>query len=355
MRLALALVLVFALCRSANAESCITSLDCTAVQASTCAFGTCAPGPACSSDDPSDAGDGDDGPASSRRVALTVGAPTIVDGSLCAIVASSSHGEEADWITVSVLQGEGLEVTLENVDAYVTVIGPDHLTYANNRPGGSATVVLTYLPAGDYFVRLVMSSGLGASLPYRLTLLRTPPRACRSATDCAAEHDTQLYRGDCHGGACRFLPSVNDLGAPCDAHAPPSCNCTYQPYGANAEGSTCRFFGSACFAGGLCGGPRSWGVCRGGGAPPDDPFCHMCPPAPIVCSPCSYDLDCGVGWACGDDGLCVDLGIDPEDPTPPDRRSFPPGESGSGCDGGAGGSGGAMLALAMIALRRRCR
>ena len=71
------------------------------------------------------------------------------------------------------------------------------------------------------------ASASTTAIDYTLTTERTSGQTCESPSDCAAEFDTQLFRGDCLAGACEFIvdQASGQRGDLCDS--PRDCGTGY--------------------------------------------------------------------------------------------------------------------------------
>jgi hypothetical protein len=268
---------------------CVSSFQCLTAAAPVCSTGgTCGPGPAdCTGDDAADAAPGDDGPAGGTLVA---GTTQTFNRQLCA------GPGESDFYRAVVTQGQGLTVSAtfdgaEDFDVYAldatgAIVG---FTFWLN----PETVALTYLPAGTVYVQIVRfaPSGLAASA-YSVTITKTTAQTCANAADCAAEYETQIYRGQCTAGACVFIPpGARANGAPCDDG--PDCmsgSCSYNLFESDAQDSVCT---TACAQTADCAGIGAGLTCTTGFQT------NLCVPS------CAADLECGalVGSSTPDPGL----------------------------------------------------
>ncbi len=261
-----------------SVPDCASSFDCTTAKPVCSAGKVCGPGPSlCSGDDAGDVSPGDDGPAGARDLSA---------GAIAAQVCSSSHFE-ADYYKLTVAAGQGAVVSLAWADPAADL---DLYTYdATGALMGASlyetpeTVTLTYLPAGSYYFRVVKyATGAGTTqiTPYSITATATPVQACATSTDCAAEFQTQIYRGSCNAitHACERLPKNAQVAAngPCDADGDCAGGvCSYVEFESNAQRSTCS---SHCTGDGDCAAITGT-TC--------DPDFMLCVPA------CNLDTDCG--------------------------------------------------------------
>ena len=259
-----------------EAPECVDSFDCALATAPVCGEDfTCGPGPAdCTGDDAADAPPGDDGPAAAT---LMAGTTQTFNRQLCG-------GGDNDWFGAVMTAGQGLTISAsfangEDFDVFAmdsegTTIG---LSYWLN----PETVTLTYLPAGTVYVRLYRytPSNFAASA-YSVTLTKTATETCTTSADCAAEYETQVYRGQCTGGACVFIPPgarAND--APCDTgNDCMSGFCSYNLFEADAQDSVCTI---ACAQTADCAAVGTGLACTTGFQN------NLCTPS------CANDVECG--------------------------------------------------------------
>ncbi len=227
---------------------CDDAFDCTIAAAPTCnPAGRCAVGPAtCMGDDAGDAATGDDGPAAARTLVTGVAST----GSICPV-----RGEE-DWYKIIVTNGQGIDLSVAWTGA--ADLDPAILNASNEILGFSfylnpENVKVTYLPAGTYYVRLVQFANMASttSTMYTITATATAAQTCASSADCAAEHKTQVYRGNCSGGSCQFIAAgMRAEGMACDTNN--DCTngrCSYLPFEADAQDSVCT---RTCMTGADC-------------------------------------------------------------------------------------------------------
>ncbi len=335
----------------------------------------CRPGPsACTGDDARDEGAGDDGPIAATHLSPTAGSPASIAGMICGLpgtdpevarrgaraedVAGWQLGE-ADWFSVDVAQGEGLEVSVAfggaaNVDVFVGDARNQILGFSLHQ--NPELVRVTYLPQGRYFIRVSRSDASTAVVPYTLSVIRTPAASCTSSSDCAAEHTTQYYRGACVAGACTFIEAP-DAG-PCDAWSGVTgVGCSYRPFQSGAEGS--RMMSRLCGAITTCQ-PDEW--CDGFVPPAEDcsPFPMCPPPVPGACErQCSEDPECGAlvglppppgqAWVYA---ACVDGHCTNQPAVPAPQPAEPAGASGCGSSPSPV-LWPALITFAILARRRR--
>lgn len=199
---------------------CETSFDCPTTQDPVCGPAlTCRPGGAICTND--DANEQNDGP--SVATPLTSGVP--VSGAIC-----NSPAEERDFYSITVAAGDSLEVSLayiegDDADLDVTVFAADGALFGTSFWLNPEQVNLTFLPAGTYFIQVSHVGGATAlAHAYDLIATVTATGGCVSATNCAAEYSTQIYRGQCelagaNAGACTAIAGAGalTLGAACDS------------------------------------------------------------------------------------------------------------------------------------------
>lgn len=262
---------------------CDDDFGCTTAAAPICGgAGTCVGGFAeCTGDDAADTGSagGDDGPAAARTLAPTPLVASTATGAVC-----SSPGREADWYKVTALAGEGLDVT-------VTWTGADDLdpvildstgkTMGLSFYKSPENVKLTYLPAGTYYIQVTKysQSPAVAATAYTISATRTAVQVCTTATDCAAEYSTQVYRGSCSAGVCQAIaPGARANGMACDSGDDCTNDCSYISFDADAQDSVCT---TTCTTTADCGAIGSGLTCTAFSSG------NFCVPA------CTSNLECG--------------------------------------------------------------
>jgi hypothetical protein len=240
------------------------------------------PGDLCSTDD---AFEPNDGPSN----ATPLDSGVQVSGLIC-----NTPAEERDYFSVTVADGDSLDVTLSYVDAAlvdldVTVLSADGVLRGTSFWRNPEVVKLTFLPAGTYYLEVAHVGGATAlSHAYDLTATVTPTAGCVTTTDCAAEYSTQVYRGKCQGpaqdnpGACVDIvgAAALNLGALCDSGDDCTSGlCSNLIFQRGAENSVCTI---ACVADTTCT------TAHGAGFSCTRPFTNN------KCHPdCGGDLDCG--------------------------------------------------------------
>ena len=228
-------------------------------------------------------GDLDDGPAA----ATPLGAVAI-DDQIC-----NPGSGEADYYSFTVTNGQNAEITLSYdagggaADLDINVLDsegtPVGFTFWNN----PEVVSLSFLPAGTYYVRVSYFSQ-GAQPVYQTytisAAIDSAGGGCDTASDCAVEHSTQIFRGSCNSttGACSFIDGASGLasGALCDsANDCTSGVCSYSIFQSEADTSICTINCTDSLACSAEHGPM-----------------HSCtvPYQNNFCRPdCAADLECG--------------------------------------------------------------
>lgn len=269
---------------TAAVPECDSSFHCTEVAAPVCSAAyLCVAGPAqCTGDDGVE--NGDDGPAGATAVSYTYDTASQVTGHVCSAPAS-----ERDFYSVEVADGDDLTVTLhwtdstQDLDLFVyDAVGRLYGYTLWTKP---EVVTLTNLPAGTVYLSVEEYSYSGpetAAVEYVLDVL-VSAGGCATVADCAAEYDTQIFRGDCGAsGACQFLDGAGAIanGAACDSDD--DCDsgiCSYILFESDAADSVCTV---ACSADTDCTDALGSGYrCT---YPFDTDFCHP---------GCTEDTDCG--------------------------------------------------------------
>lgn len=256
--------------------------------------GVCGAGPAaCVGDDAADGGTGDDGPAAARDLTAAVGTPAALTGSVCA-----SPGE-ADYYKVTVAAGQGMTVELAwtgaAIDLDPTVLDATGRTLGFSFYLNPENVALTYLPAGTYYIRVNQFAQMASTTvtAYTITATRTAAQTCTTSTQCAAEYETQLFRGSCTAGVCQFIAPATPVanGMPCDSGNDCTSNrCSYIAFESDAQDSVCT---ATCTTTADCAAVGAGLTCTTGFQT------NFCVPS------CTADLECGAntGSATVDPGL----------------------------------------------------
>ncbi len=265
-----------------NQVECRDEFGCTTAGTPTCsAVGRCVAGPAlCVGDDAGDNAGGDDGPAGARNLTAGVGVASALTGSIC-----NSPSNERDYYKFTVLQGQGLDISL----AWATADDLDIAVFdvTGNRLGVSyyktpEAVQIRYLPAGTYFLQVTLfaQAASTAVTAYTITATRTAAQTCTTSTDCAGTFSTQIYRGSCTAGACQFIPSgARAAGMPCDSGDDcASTSCSYIPFESDAQKSVCT---GECTTTADCAAIGAGLTCSAGLQQ------NFCVPS------CASDLECG--------------------------------------------------------------
>ncbi len=226
---------------TAALPDCSTSFDCTDAAKPVCGPArSCVAGPTdCTGDD---AGEVDDGPAGATDITPNVGANTTTTAKVC------SGAGEADYFKVTVADGDNLTVTLTWADS-----ASDLDLTANDSTGlgtgfsfwkSPEVVTLTNLPAGVHYLSVTKfsSSPELAAVDYSLKVERSAG-GCTTVADCAAEYETQFFRGVCDSNkACQFIDGAAALSAGKLCDSPDDCTsgvCSYGLFQSGADTSIC--------------------------------------------------------------------------------------------------------------------
>ncbi|HUH02726.1 MAG TPA: hypothetical protein VML75_12090 [Kofleriaceae bacterium] len=249
---------------SATIPECRSAFDCTQPDAPVCGpAGACIAGPAqCTGDDPDEGPD--DGPAGA--IVLTSG--QTATGKICNAPAS-----ERDYYRITTAAGDSLDIVLAWTDssADLDLIArlPDGRQLGMAFWGAPEHMRLTNLPAGDIYLEVLwFGDATTAAIDYSITATRAAG-GCTTTADCAADHQSQLFRGDCRpSGACQFVEGGAALtaGSLCDSDDDcASAVCSYWQFASNAESSVCTttcMSTSDCAAGLHCTTPFTRNFCR---------------------------------------------------------------------------------------------
>lgn len=217
------------------------STTCTTAAKPICSgAGECIAGSAlCVNDDAGDAAGGDDSPSSARTLSAVA-----TSSSIC-----SSPTSETDWYKFTAVAGTGEVINLNwtgatDLDLYV--YDDKGKLYGESFYAKPEVVTLSQLPGGTYYVKVVNFTRPANTAVQAYTITGTPTVAagCTTATSCASEYKTQLFRGTCTTatGVCSFLPDgMGAAGGLCDTSA--SCGqdleCSYLTFQSNAQNSKC--------------------------------------------------------------------------------------------------------------------
>jgi hypothetical protein len=222
---------------------CANDFDCAGTTGTpTCdaAVGSCVAGPAmCVGDDPADDAGGDDGPGGAR---VLTGMTQTFTGSVC-----NEPANESDFFRIDIpTGGEGITINLDfantlDLDAYM--FNANGIVTGISWWVDPEIVTLTYLPAGTYYLRvnLFADPPTTTAAAYTVQISRTAAQTCTTNADCAAEFETQVYRGNCTGGSCDFIPAGQGApNSPCDSNDDcGSGTCSYILFDADAQDSVC--------------------------------------------------------------------------------------------------------------------
>jgi len=209
-------------CLDGRCVGCSTSFDCTDPSKPVCNTSThvCGAGTSgCSGDDSSPPENGDDGPAGARALVPDAQGFTSSNGHVC-----NSPSTERDYFAFTVATpGEDWEINLDwsgTADLDLAVTDAAGKTMGLSYYEHAEDIVLTYLPAGTYYVAVSQfaQQAQTAATAYTLRTARISD-ACVDADDCGAEYRNQIYRGACSGGACVPIDGAGalPLGAACDS------------------------------------------------------------------------------------------------------------------------------------------
>jgi hypothetical protein len=204
---------------TATVPECTTSFDCINPLAPVCdASLSCVAGTEeCTGDVDDDLTD-NDGPA---------GATTLVTGVASAAAVCNTPSAERDYFSITLADTADLAVSVAFADAAtndldLSVFDSEGTLLGLGFYQNPEEVTLSYLPAGQYFIEvLYFGAAVTAALDYTVTATVTDNGDCATATDCAAEFSTQIYRGSCDvgTGACSAIDGAGALadGAACDS------------------------------------------------------------------------------------------------------------------------------------------
>jgi hypothetical protein len=263
---------------------CDTNFDCLTAALPVCGPALVCEGPGnlCSTDDLNEP---NDGPAD----ATPLTSATQVTGLIC-----NTPAAERDYYSITVVDGDSLDVNLSyvdatNVDIDFAVFSADGTLHGASFWLNPEIVNLTFLPAGTYFIEVRHSGGATAvSHAYDLTATVTATAGCTTTADCAAVFSTQIYRGSCQGaaelnpGACVAIEGAGALalGGLCDSGDDCTSGlCSNLIFQSGADSSVCTI---ACVADTTCTGAHGPG------------FSCTIPFTNNKCHPdCAGDLDCG--------------------------------------------------------------
>ncbi len=229
-------------CLDGRCVGCSSSFDCDNPAKPVCDTSThvCGPGTSgCTGDDPMPPENGDDGPAGARVLTPDAQGFTTTTGHICNTPAS-----ERDYFAFTVAQpGDDWEVQLSwstTADLDLEVYDAQGKTMGLSYYEQPEDIVLTYLPAGTYYVAVSQSAqqSISASTAYTLRTARVAD-ACQSTADCASIYRNQIYRGDCTGGACAPIAGNGTFapGTACDSvsDCAPGSSCASFFFTANAD------------------------------------------------------------------------------------------------------------------------
>lgn len=208
-------------CVDSRCVECANSYDCTGATTPICdsRTNTCIAGDdTCSSDDLNEGQN--DGPAGATDV--TPGETNIVSvvGNIC-----NSPSSEVDYFAFEVTEaGASYELALDWEDAALDL---DFGVFdsAGRQLGASLwrrpeIIDMTYLAPGTYYAAVnLFGTSTTQARPYTVTVTKVSTDGCETVADCAANYDTQLYRGQCgEDGACYRIENETPaaLGDVCD-------------------------------------------------------------------------------------------------------------------------------------------
>lgn len=275
---------------------CDSNYDCNSPSNPVCSgAGICIDGYSGCTGDDNDNENNDDGPAGATTLSVSVGSSTSATGGICNVPST-----ERDYYEVNVNNGDNLTLTLAaesdtaDLDLYAFNSNGDVLGFTWY--SDPEVVTLTNLPAGIIYIEvsLFSESDVAANEAYTLTVDRANTGGCSNAADCAAEFETQRYRGNCSGSACRFIEGNGALddGDACDSYDDCSSEmCSYVGFQSDADKSVCTVG---------CSSDDDCTTALGSGYACTVPFqTNFCHPS------CSVDTDCGANTGSGtlDEGL----------------------------------------------------
>ncbi len=277
---------------TASVPECETSFDCLVAGSPVCGPAlTCDPGPAeCTGDDASEP---NDGPAAATP--LTSGVAKA--GAIC-----NTPATESDFYSIAVANGNDLSVSLSYTDNAAADLDLQIFDSTGENLGftfwkNPEVVSLSFLPAGTYIIQVTyFGAAVTAAHPYSLTATVTNNGTCTTAADCANVFNTQVFRGNCSGGACSFIQGNDALAqdALCDSNDDCTSGvCSYMLFQDNAETSVCTV---GCTATSECTAAHGAGFsCT---VPFTNNFCHPNCGANLDCgaNPNSMTLDDGQPW-----------------------------------------------------------
>ena len=204
---------------TASLPECETSFDCGNGATPFCGSAlTCVAGSSECTNDIDDVIQDNDGPA---------GAITLTDGVAMDAAICNTPGSELDYFSITLGDTQDMEVSIDFADVNpndldVRVLDSTGELMALGFYQVPETVNLSYLPAGEYLIEVAyFGAAVTAALNYSVTATLTDNGNCATATDCAAEFSTQVYRGSCNTGtgACESIDGAGALaqGVACDS------------------------------------------------------------------------------------------------------------------------------------------
>jgi hypothetical protein len=219
-------------CADPTAPACVEDADTGAL--------SCGAFKQCAGDDASE--DADDGPSGATELLPSGDTNTIKDHKIC-----DTPAEESDYYKFTAADGDNVELSVTWADTAADI--DIFVTDAAGRLAGlnfyqtPATVKLTYLPKGTYFVKVSRYGGASATTataPYDISINRTAGNKCAAAADCAAEFTFQTFRGSCNAatGACEFINGKGEVGDGGHCDAADDCksgSCSYTPFMKGAD------------------------------------------------------------------------------------------------------------------------
>lgn len=295
---------------TARIPECQTSFDCELLAEPVCSSaGECVAGPMeCVGDDAAKETAGDDGPAGAFDVTPVVGTTVTATSQIC-----NTPATEADYYQVTVADGDGITFAVDWTDAVadldIVAFDADGREYGVTFWMQPEVVTLSNLAAGTYYFQVTYyGAAVTDVVDYDVTVGRVAG-GCQAVADCAAEYETQIYRGSCDAGtgACVFIEGDGAVadGEACDSGD--DCaggSCSYILFESDADLSVCSV---PCDDTAECTAALGEGyACT---VPFQQNFCHPLCDGNTQCgaNPGSDAIDNGLPWdylTCTADGAC---------------------------------------------------
>jgi hypothetical protein len=204
---------------------CVSDKDCGTPELPICTDGgVCGTVDYCEGDD---AAEGQSDDTIFGATAVTLGeTPVSIDAHICGD--SSQSAEELDFYKVTVPVGGAFQVDLgwlDTSDIDIVIIDADGNLLAESFYLNPETSSVTYLVAGDYYVRVTRyfgPEGVDPTVvtPYTITFTRLPVALCTTVADCTGAYQHEYFRASCSAaGACVELQGAGQvaLGDVCDS------------------------------------------------------------------------------------------------------------------------------------------